>query len=77
MIECQCVERHVPLPLSYRQVEVQGEVVQLCPTTYSNVRNLLTEFIKRDSIPPGRITKHYSKYVRELCLNMWKETKMD
>lgn len=73
MIECQCVERHVPLPMSYKQVKVGEDIVQLCPTTYANVRSLLTEFVIRDTVPPGRITKHYSKYVRELCFSIWKE----
>lgn len=75
MIQCECVERHVPLPMTYKQVKVEDEVIQLCPTTYANVRELLTEFILRDSLPPGRITKHYSKYVRELCFRIWRDGK--
>lgn len=75
MIECQCVQRHVPLPRNYYKARVNGETVLLCPTTYANVRELLVEFKIRDSIPPGRITKHYSRYVRGICLDMWKESK--
>lgn len=76
MIECLCVQRHVPLPVSYKHVKVGGEVVHLCPTTYANVMELLTEFKVRGTLPPGSVTKHYSKYVRELCLKLWKERQM-
>jgi hypothetical protein len=73
MIECVCVQRHVPLPTSYKKIKVQGELVHLCPTTFANLMDLLTAFKVYATIPPGWFTKHYSKYVRELALNMWKE----
>lgn len=73
MIECKCVQRHVPLPMDLHMIKVGEEIIPVCPTTYVNVRKLLTEFVIRDTIPPGRITKHYSKYVRELCFRLWKE----
>jgi hypothetical protein len=73
MIECQCVQKHVPLPANYKQLKVKGEVVSLCPTTYENVMDLLTAFKVHATIPPGHVTKHYSKYVREICFSLWKE----
>lgn len=73
-VECVCCERHVPLPMTYERLRVGGAVVILCPTTYANVMELLTEFKVRDSVPPGRVTKHYSKFVREICLALWKES---
>lgn len=71
--ECVCVQRHVPLPMALKSLQVGEDVLYLCPTTYANVMDLLTEFRIRDTLPPGRITKHYSKYVREICLRLWKD----
>lgn len=73
MIHCVCVERHVPLPMTERSLQVGQDVVGLCPTTYYNVMDLLVEFKIVDGLPPGRVTKHYSKYVREICLRIWKD----
>ena len=71
---CSCVQRHVPLPLTYKQIRRRdGETVVLCPTTYDNVRGLLTGYQMFDGIPPGSTTKHYSRYVRELCLDLWRD----
>lgn len=72
---CECVERHVPLPVTLRTLQVGPDVVYLCPTTYYNIRDLLTEFEVRSTVPPGSVTKHYSKFVREIVLALWKESK--
>lgn len=72
MNECVCVQRHVPLPMTLKSLQVGDDVVYLCPTTFSNVQDLLTAFKVHGTIPPGRVTKHYSKYVREICLMIWK-----
>jgi len=73
MNECQCVQRHVPLPTRLYNIKIGNDKIHLCPTTYSNVRDLLTSFQVHGTVPPGRITKHYSKYVREICFRIWKE----
>lgn len=73
MIDCVCVEKHVPLPLSTHALKVAGSIVALCPTTYENVMELLTAYRKYGTVPPGRVTKHYSRYVREICLSLWQE----
>lgn len=74
MILCQCSKKHVPLPMSYKYIVVDREVVPLCATTYYNVRELLTSFEVYATLPPGSVTKHYSKFVRELCFRIWKES---
>ena len=74
MIECSCVDRHVPLPMTTKTLQVGGDVVHLCPTTYYNVMDLMLEFKIRAGLPPGSVTKHYSKFVREICLRLWKES---
>lgn len=73
MIECLCVEKHVPLPVTLKSLKVGGETLALCPTTWYNIMELMTVFKEYDTVPPGRITKHYSKYVREICLRLWQE----
>lgn len=65
---CECCGKHVPLPVIYFQLE-NGLV--LCPTTYTNLKELLHEFSKYDTIPPGSIRKHYSKYVQGLAADIW------
>lgn len=73
VVRCACVEKHVPLPVTYKSLSVAGAGLTVCPTTWYNVMELLTEFRVYDGPPPGRVTKHYSKYVREICLTLWKE----
>lgn len=75
MIGCVCVEKHVPLPVTLKSLRVGNEVVDVCPTTCYNVMELLTSFKLYNGPPPGRITKHYSKYVREICLRIWKDSR--
>lgn len=72
-MECTCVEKHVPLPTTYRYIKIGKDVVCLCPTTFDNVENLMVAFRLTGAMPPGSVTKHYSKYVREICLRIWKE----
>lgn len=68
-IECVCVGKHVPLPVSYCVIIVEGKEVKLCPTTYDNVLHLLTQ-CKNGLMPPGDIRKHYSQYVRNLVIRI-------
>jgi hypothetical protein len=74
-VQCGCARRHVPLPMTYFTVKVNGETHLLCPTTYANLKELLTEFKIREGLPPGRVTKHYSRFVRKIALELWKESK--
>lgn len=74
MIGCTCVEKHVPLPVTYKSLRVRGQALTICPTSWYNVMELMTEFKVHEGPPPGRVTKHYSKYVREICLELWKES---
>ena len=72
-VKCECTARHVPLPMTYRYLRMGGEAVVLCPTTFENVMDLLTHFKTHGTLPPGSVTKHYSKYVRDVALRLWKE----
>jgi hypothetical protein len=73
MIQCECVEKHVPLPTTYRYIKIKEETVTMCPTTFDNVEQLVLAFKLYGGPPPGSVTKHYSKFVREICLSIWKE----
>lgn len=72
-MSCKCVERHVPLPVKTLTMETTEGTVELCPTTFFNVMELLTSYRIYNAPPPGSIQKHYSKYVRELCFALFKE----
>lgn len=68
---CACVQRHVPLPQHYYEIETGEGVVYVCPTTFFNVQQLAASYQLHDGPPPGSITKHYSKFVRELVLALY------
>lgn len=70
-MSCECVERHVPLPQKFMTISVNWFEVVVCPTTYYNVMELITEYRLVGRTPPGSLTKHYSKYVRELAAALW------
>jgi hypothetical protein len=72
-MSCACVEKHVPLPVTTKSLRVGKEVLDICPTSWYNVMELMTAFKMHGTVPPGRVTKHYSRYVREICLRLWKE----
>lgn len=74
MIGCVCVEKHVPLPVTVFRLKVGEETLTVCPTTWYNIEELMVAFKIYNGPPPGRVTKHYSKYVREICLQLWKES---
>lgn len=72
---CQCVQRHVPLPSRQYIINVEDEIVYVCPTTFFNVQDLIAEYQIYGEIPPGSVTKHFSKFVRDLCLALYRENK--
>jgi hypothetical protein len=70
--ECKCVQRHVPLPQHYYMIDVaEGQVECVCPTTFYNVQQLAAQYVAHDGVPPGAVTKHYSKYVRDLVFDLF------
>lgn len=74
---CECVQRHVPLPQHYYMVDTApGTVVCVCPTTFFNVQQLAAQYVAYDGIPPGSVTKHYSKFVRELVLGLYRRNQV-
>lgn len=74
-MSCVCVDRHVPLPQKTMRLVTGGTVYDLCPTTYYNVMELITEYRMIGNTPPGSLTKHYSKYVRDLAASCWTDTR--
>jgi hypothetical protein len=72
-IGCTCVSKHVPLPMVNYTLSVNDRIVQVCPTTFFNVEALLTQYRVYETLPPGRVRKHYSKFVQDLCLELWND----
>lgn len=75
MIEypCGCVDRHIPKPVTTTPCNTPEGVVWLCPTSAENLRVLLEIYDKRAGIVPGSMTKHFSKYVRDLAEQIYNE----
>jgi len=68
-MNCECVGKHVPLPVIYYKMEVDGKMITLCPTTYDNIVHLLAQCVE-GKMPSGDIRKHYSRYVRNLVIKI-------
>lgn len=73
-MSCKCVDRHVPLPQKTMRLVTGGVVYDLCPTTYFNVYDLVAEYRVIGNRPPGSLTKHYSKFTRDLAESIWNDT---
>lgn len=71
MMDCKCVNRHIPAALETEPCEVADGVVWLCPTSAANLRLLLRIYEKRAGIVPGSMTKHFSKYIRDLAQQIY------
>ena len=69
MTGCKCVGKHVPLPMLGYDIEVAGETITVCPTTYENIKDLYAKS-KNGNLPDGWVRKHYSRYVREIVRQM-------
>jgi hypothetical protein len=70
---CGCTSRHVPLPHQLLIVPVGDSEVTVCPTTYFNVVALAREYSVFGGPPPGSLTKHFSKFVRDLVFALYQE----
>lgn len=64
---CNCCSKHVPLP--HLLHEVNGEYV--CPTSYTNMLSLLSEYRRHNGRPPGTVRKFYSEFVQRLAEQSW------
>ncbi len=62
-MRCVCCTKHVPKPVLF--LEYNG--VPLCPTSYHNAVEL--EFELTSGAGP-EVTKHYSKYIRDLVTDV-------
>jgi hypothetical protein len=64
---CSCTNKHIPKPIIYIVVEVNGEKINLCPTAAFNLHSLLGEWHNYAGEPPGSVTKHYGHFIRGLA----------
>jgi hypothetical protein len=72
-VECKCVSKHVPLPTKFYYISITDRVIKVCPTTFFNMEELLAQYQVYETLPPGRVRKHYSKFVQDLCLELWRD----
>ena len=61
--KCVCVSKHVPLPIKY----LTTHNTTLCPTAYSNLQSLLSQYETYKGTPPGYVRKHYSDFIQNLA----------
>lgn len=71
VIECECVGKHVPKPVTFSSVGIGQRVVKLCPTSMENYVRLLGEYVRLGGRPPGHFRKHYSEYIQALVAETW------
>ena len=72
MIQCPCSGKHVPAPMKLVSLDrPSGGVVQLCPTSRTNLERLLSEYAAAGGVPLGSVTKHYGRLVRTLAKEIY------
>ena len=60
---CDCSTKHVPDPHVF--FTVAG--YRLCPTAYENLKLLRKHYKEHQGRPPGSITKHFGKHIRQIA----------
>ena len=64
---CQCTTRHIPKPTEEVVLDWHGGQLALCPTAAFNLRSLINQYEVYGGTPPGRVTKRYGKFIRDLA----------
>lgn len=73
---CKCVRFHNPDPQAGEDHHIfpvgwggpeKGELVFLCPTSHTNVHELLRAWKAWNGKPPWEISRHFSPYIRDLA----------
>lgn len=67
MIKCKCCTRHVPAPTVTVGIDIPTGRVYICPTGLLNLEDLLKQYDVANGTPPGSVTKHYGKVIRDLA----------
>lgn len=65
--KCLCCSKHVPLPMKLIEIENNGKIIYVCPTTHTNLEEYIKLLDLYKGNPPGFVKKHYSKFVKELA----------
>lgn len=69
--ECTCSKKHIPNPMRSIEILYGDTSSVICPAFFVNLMSLLDEYDLHDGTPPGRITKHYGKDIRDLASVVW------
>lgn len=64
---CPCVKWHAPRPTRLGKVELEGEIIELCPTTFTAYNDTLTAYQTHNGKPPRDALKGIPKFPRELA----------
>jgi hypothetical protein len=65
--KCNCVGKHVPLPLTLYYIgHLTDTEMYLCPTAYENFLAWQAERRKYQGRPPGSVRKHFSDFIQNL-----------
>lgn len=68
IVVCKCTSKHIPKPILFFTIELDDEVISLCPTSATNLEYLLLEYKRNKGEVPSSVLKHYSSYIRSLAL---------
>jgi len=70
-LTCSCSNKHVPNPMQLIEISYDGQRQVVCPTFLVNLIDLLQTYELLSGPPPGSITKHYGKDIRDLAKSLW------
>jgi hypothetical protein len=67
------LHRHHVLPLAkpWSGPDVAGNLVWLCPTSHSNVHELLRLYLTCHGRPPAEAVAPFGRYIRKLAARAW------
>lgn len=69
---CTCSKKHIPNPMMLIEIYYGDQSSVVCPAFFVNLMSLLQSYDLHEGPPPGSITKHYGKEVRDLASVVWR-----
>lgn len=69
---CSCSKKHIPNPMRLIEVYYGDRSSVVCPAFFVNLVSLLDLYDLHQGPPPGSLTKHYGKEIRDLALAVWR-----
>lgn len=69
---CTCSKKHIPNPMQSIEIYYGEQSSVVCPAFFVNLMSLLDAYDLHSGPPPGSVTKHYGKEIRDLASVVWR-----